>query len=49
MMKKILYLIVLILPLNLFSIQNKFNYITTENGLSQGNITYIYQDTYDEE
>jgi PAS domain S-box-containing protein len=44
-MKKILCLLALFLPLNIFSIQNKFSYITSENGLSQGNITFIYQDT----
>lgn len=45
MMKKILYLIALFLPLNIFAIQNKFNYITPENGLSQGNIKFIFQDS----
>ncbi|MBA7564449.1 hypothetical protein ES708_06112 [subsurface metagenome] len=44
MFRKIFYLLVLLLPLNLFSIQNKFSFITPENGLSQGNITCIYQD-----
>jgi PAS domain S-box-containing protein len=43
-MKKIIFILALFLPLTVFSIQNKFNYITTENGLSQGNITFIYQD-----
>lgn len=45
MERKIFYLIILFLPLNLLSIQNKFSYITPENGLSQGNITSIYQDS----
>ncbi len=37
--------IILLIPLTLFSIQNKFSYIIPENGLSQGNITCIYQDS----
>ena len=40
---KILFLFVLF-PLELFSIENKFEYITPENGLSQGNIECIFQD-----
>ncbi len=45
MMRKTILLIALLIPVSVFSIKNKFSYITTENGLSQGNITCIYQDS----
>jgi ligand-binding sensor domain-containing protein len=45
MAKRIIFLIALIFPLNVLSIQNKFSYITSENGLSQGNVTCIFQDS----
>ncbi len=39
-----LFLLVFV-SLKVYSIQNVFNYITPEDGLSQGNITCIYQDS----
>jgi len=45
MERKISCLFALFISLNLYSIQNKFSYITPEQGLSQGNITCIYQDS----
>lgn len=38
-------LIACLLSLKLFAVQNKFEYITAENGLSQGNIECIFQDS----
>ena len=45
MAKRIIFLIALFFPLCLFSIENKFSHLTPENGLSQGNITCILQDS----
>ncbi len=45
MVKRIIFLIALFFPLYLFSIENKFSYLTPENGLSQGNVTWILQDS----
>ena len=39
------FILFILFPLNVYSIQNVFNYITPEDGLSQGNITCIYQDS----
>jgi len=44
MIKRFFIIIVLFLNLTLLAIENKFAYITPEDGLSQGDITCIYQD-----
>ncbi len=39
------YLLLIFIPVNLFSLENRFEYITAEDGLSQGNIECIFQDS----
>jgi ligand-binding sensor domain-containing protein len=45
MARVILIFLFLACCFNLFSLENKFSYITPEDGLSQGNIASIYQDS----
>ncbi len=41
-----IFLITILLPVQLFSLQNKFEYITPDDGLSQANVECIFQDSY---
>jgi len=45
MQRIIIFLLTFLLPANLFSIQNKFDYLTPDNGLSQANVECIFQDS----
>ena len=45
MQRTVIFLIAFLISTNLFSIQNKFDYITPDNGLSQANVECILQDS----
>lgn len=40
-----IFLVAFLFPIQLFSLQNKFEYLTPDNGLSQANVECIYQDS----
>lgn len=44
MVNRLFCFILALLPIHLFGLENRFNYITSENGLTQGNINCIMQD-----
>ncbi|MBN1952179.1 MAG: PAS domain-containing protein [Bacteroidales bacterium] len=45
MYRSLLFILFTALSLNAFTLQNKFEYLTTDNGLSQGNVECIFQDS----